>query len=62
MEADHCRCGIAGKTEDDFVDIVSGVVFDRDGGEGGGFSGFHINAAKMDCSAERALDSRFEEV
>lgn len=37
-------------------------VFERHGGEGGGFAWFHGDTAKVDGAAEGALDGGFEEV
>ncbi len=51
MECDDCRSGIAGEREDEAGFSFAGVGLEGDCGEGGGFAGFHGDAAEVDCSA-----------
>lgn len=48
--------------ENGFGNAFSGIVLDGYGGEGGRFTGLHVHATEVDCAAERALDSGFEEI
>lgn len=63
MGRDERGGGIAGQAEDEFGDwVAGGGCFERDGGEGGGFAGFHGDAAEVDGAVEGTFDGWFEEV
>lgn len=62
METYHSRGGITREREDDFVDAVSGIVFDGYGSESGGFAGLHVDAAEVDGATEGALNGGFEQI
>lgn len=49
MESDDGGSRVSGEREDEFGDVLAGIGFDvGDGGEGGGFAGFHAHAAEVD--------------
>ena len=56
------RGRVAGQGEYEPGGWVAGNSFERDGGEGGRLARFHGYAAKVDSSAEGALDGGFEQV
>ena len=48
VKRDDCGGGVTGEGEDETVFSGAGGSFERDCGEGGGFAGFHGDAAEVD--------------
>ena len=65
MQRDEGGGRVAGEGEDETLLAAAaggGGGLEGDGTEGGGFAGFHGDAAEVDVPAEGALDGWFEEV
>ena len=62
MERHNSGSRVARQREDCLCDALARVVLHGHGGEGGRFARLHVHAAEVDCTTERALDGRFEQV